>query len=50
MIKAVDKTMEIGGIHLLEKRGGRSGEFKADREARAVRPAKAGLYRGRQKR
>ena len=25
MIKAVDKTMEIGGIRLLEKRGGRSG-------------------------
>ena len=30
MIKAVDKAMEIGGIHLIEKRGGRSGEFKAD--------------------
>ena len=29
MIKAVDKTMEIGGIRLLEKRGGRSGQFKA---------------------
>ena len=29
MIKAVDKTMEIGEIRLLEKRGGRSGEFRA---------------------
>ena len=28
MIKAVDKTMTIGDIRLLEKRGGRSGEFK----------------------
>jgi cyclic pyranopterin phosphate synthase len=28
MIKAVDKRMEIGGIHLVEKRGGRSGEFR----------------------
>lgn len=37
MIKAVDKTMEIGGIRLLEKRGGRSGEFKAGRPARGGR-------------
>ena len=29
MIKAVDKTMTIGEIRLLEKRGGRSGEFRA---------------------
>jgi cyclic pyranopterin phosphate synthase len=29
MIKAVDKTMEIGAIRLLEKRGGRSGDFTA---------------------
>ncbi len=28
MIKAVDRLMEIGGIRLLEKRGGRSGDFK----------------------
>jgi cyclic pyranopterin phosphate synthase len=28
MIKAVDRTMEIGGIHLVEKRGGRSGDFR----------------------
>jgi cyclic pyranopterin phosphate synthase len=31
MLKAVDKTMEIGEIRLVEKRGGRSGEFKAKR-------------------
>jgi cyclic pyranopterin monophosphate synthase len=29
MIKAVDKAMEIGDIRLLEKRGGRSGDYKA---------------------
>lgn len=28
MCKAVDKNMVIGGIHLLEKTGGRSGHFK----------------------
>lgn len=27
MLKAVDKSMEIGGIVLLEKRGGRSGDY-----------------------
>ena len=27
MCKAVDKRMEIGGIHLVEKHGGRSGDF-----------------------
>jgi len=31
MLKAVDKTMEIDGIRLIEKRGGRSGHFKASR-------------------
>ena len=31
MIKAVDKTMTIGDIRLLEKRGGRSGDFKRAR-------------------
>jgi cyclic pyranopterin phosphate synthase len=29
MVKAVDKTMVIGRIHLVEKRGGRSGEYRA---------------------
>lgn len=28
MCKAVDKTMEISGIHLEEKSGGKSGDFK----------------------
>jgi cyclic pyranopterin phosphate synthase len=31
MLKAVDRTMHIGDIRLLEKRGGRSGHFKAAR-------------------
>ncbi|MEA3267404.1 MAG: cyclic pyranopterin monophosphate synthase MoaC [Candidatus Fermentibacteria bacterium] len=30
MLKAVDKSMEISGIRLLEKTGGKSGTFKAD--------------------
>ncbi len=30
MVKAVDKTMEIGEIRLLAKRGGRSGEYHAE--------------------
>lgn len=29
MIKAVDRAMEISDIHLVEKRGGRSGEYRA---------------------
>jgi cyclic pyranopterin monophosphate synthase len=29
MVKAVDKAMTIGEIRLIEKRGGRSGEYKA---------------------
>jgi cyclic pyranopterin monophosphate synthase len=31
MLKAADKGMTIGNIHLVEKRGGRSGHFKAER-------------------
>ena len=27
MVKAVDKAMEISGVHLVEKRGGRSGHY-----------------------
>ncbi|MFW6301332.1 MAG: cyclic pyranopterin monophosphate synthase MoaC [Bacillota bacterium] len=34
MAKAVDKTMEIGEIRLLEKRGGRTGEFIASEQLR----------------
>jgi len=31
MLKAADREMEIGDIHLVEKSGGRSGHFKAAR-------------------
>jgi cyclic pyranopterin phosphate synthase len=34
MLKAVDKTMVIGKICVLEKRGGRSGEYKRNRGSR----------------
>jgi cyclic pyranopterin monophosphate synthase len=27
MAKAMDRTMEISGIHLVEKRGGKSGDW-----------------------
>ena len=30
MCKAVDKGMQIGGIHLLRKSGGKSGLWEAD--------------------
>ncbi len=33
MCKAVDRAMRIEGIHLIEKRGGRSGDFRAGRNA-----------------
>ena len=29
MVKAIDQTMVIGDIRLVEKRGGRSGEYRA---------------------
>ncbi len=32
MCKAVDREMTISGIMLLEKRGGRSGEFRREKE------------------
>jgi cyclic pyranopterin phosphate synthase len=35
MVKAVDKEMIIGEIMLLEKRGGRSGEWKKKLEVRS---------------
>jgi cyclic pyranopterin phosphate synthase len=31
MAKAIDKAMEIDGIRLLEKRGGKSGDWSAPR-------------------
>jgi cyclic pyranopterin phosphate synthase len=33
MCKAVDKAMVISGVRVLEKQGGNSGDFKADRQA-----------------
>ncbi len=30
MAKALDRDMEIGGVHLTEKRGGKSGDWKRD--------------------
>jgi cyclic pyranopterin phosphate synthase len=33
MCKAVDKTMRIGNIRLIEKRGGKSGDFVAEGQA-----------------
>jgi cyclic pyranopterin phosphate synthase len=38
MVKAVDKEMVIGEIMLLEKRGGRSGEWKRKSEDRRQKP------------
>jgi cyclic pyranopterin phosphate synthase len=31
LLKAIDRDLTIGGIRLLEKRGGRSGDWKANR-------------------
>lgn len=33
MLKAVDRAMRIGGIRVLEKAGGRSGHYRADKSA-----------------
>ena len=35
MIKAVDKTMSIGGIEVVEKKGGRSGHYVRERRPRS---------------
>ena len=40
MVKAVDKAMTIGEIRVLEKRGGRSGEYRANPPS--PRPRRAG--------
>jgi cyclic pyranopterin phosphate synthase len=34
MVKAVDKGMVIEAVRLVEKRGGRSGEYRADAGAK----------------
>jgi cyclic pyranopterin phosphate synthase len=31
LLKAIDRDLTIGGIRLLEKKGGRSGDWKANR-------------------
>ena len=36
-VKAVDKAMVIEGVRLLEKRGGRSGEYRANSRTREPR-------------
>jgi cyclic pyranopterin phosphate synthase len=42
MVKAVDRSMTIGEISVVEKRGGRSGEYRK----RATTNRKAGARRG----
>ena len=36
MLKAVDRGMQIGGVRLLEKRGGKSGHWQADSDLPAA--------------
>ena len=48
MVKAVDKAMVIGEVRLLEKRGGRSGQYRANRrEPRTREPANRDSDRSR---
>jgi cyclic pyranopterin phosphate synthase len=42
MVKAVDKAMVIGEIRLLEKRGGRSGDYKRQRATPPARSERKG--------
>jgi cyclic pyranopterin phosphate synthase len=39
MCKAVDREMEIGGVRLLEKRGGKSGDFLTSATGQSDRPS-----------
>jgi cyclic pyranopterin phosphate synthase len=41
MVKAVDRTMVISNIHLVEKSGGRSGLYKREVKSKTKRVAKA---------
>jgi cyclic pyranopterin phosphate synthase len=50
MVKAVDKAMVVEGVRLLEKRGGRSGEYRAPRPAPSERKTKRVERRPRQTR
>jgi cyclic pyranopterin phosphate synthase len=40
MVKAVDRTMVISNIHLVEKSGGRSGLYKREIKAKPKKVAK----------
>jgi cyclic pyranopterin phosphate synthase len=40
MVKAVDRAMVIGDIEVVEKRGGRSGEYRRETAPAAPKPAK----------
>lgn len=46
MLKAVDRSMELGGVRLLEKRGGRSGTWTRDGAAPAESPLPSGSRKG----
>ena len=46
MLKAADKAMTVSGIRLLEKTGGRSGSFRAERRERALSHGTAVRCRG----
>jgi cyclic pyranopterin phosphate synthase len=45
MVKAADKSMVIGDIELLEKRGGRSGEYRGPHASRPLTPSKRSPFR-----
>ena len=40
MVKAVDRTMVISNIHLVEKSGGRSGLYKREIKAKPMKAIK----------
>ena len=40
MVKAVDRTMVISNIHLVEKSGGRSGLYKREVKAKPMKAIK----------
>ena len=40
MVKAVDRTMMISNIHLVEKSGGRSGLYKREVKAKPMKAIK----------
>ena len=46
MCKAVDRGMEVTGVRLLEKSGGRSGHWRRDGAGESDEPAGAGASGG----